>query len=244
MGDSQQQHTISPHVQGTEAWHRERSERITASNFSEAAGFTGDRTELSMRVLGIKPSARKNHAMANGNRLEPYARAWYVEKFGRPVKECGLCRPSWDNRLGASPDGLVGDDGIIEIKCPMEMYDSVAGHEARRKQGETFGPFYHDHIPTSHYAQIQGTMKITGRHWCDYIVYCPPTVYKERIPYNEMYWENLYPKLKDFFLATASMKRDHVDATGRDPPKEWKALERGTEVACSVEQQQSPTDNS
>jgi hypothetical protein len=74
------------------------------------------------------------------------------------VQEVGfIVREEEDYKLGFSPDGLVGDDGIIEIK-------------SRRPQGQLIA-FLSDRVPTSNMAQLQAGMFVTGRAWCDYVSY-------------------------------------------------------------------------
>lgn len=87
---------------------------------------------------------------------EDPARETYAEHYGVEVTSCGFMVLDGDGfRLGYSPDGLVGDDGLIEIKAPRQK-----GHVATVVAGE---------VPAEHMPQIQAGLAVSGRQWCDYI---------------------------------------------------------------------------
>ena len=94
-------------------------------------------------------------AMESGNEWEPYARAWYETEQLLDVSEVGYITKG--DYFGYSPDGLVGDGGLIEIKCPQ-------GKELARFM--ITGEIQPDHI-----KQMQWGMWVSGRDWCDYVVY-------------------------------------------------------------------------
>lgn len=99
--------------------------------------------------------------MERGNELEPYARARYEKENFVEVQEVGYIQR--DEFTGVSPDGLVGEDGAIEIKCPhpktfLRWLDS---------------PRLVADIPKDYYCQMQWLMFITNRRWCDYVAFCP-----------------------------------------------------------------------
>ena len=98
-----------------------------------------------------------------GSAMEAEARRWYEFEKSVEVVECGFCL-SDDRRIGASPDGLVGDDGLAEFKCPK------ASHHIGIMLGED---------AHKHRSQLQGQLLVTGREWVDLVVYSPclpPTV--------------------------------------------------------------------
>lgn len=100
------------------------------------------------------------YAMRRGQELEPRARSVYERRTGAWIEEAGLALTD-DDRFGYSTDGLRDDDGLIEIKCPM----------ACDKLGEVW-----QHPESAHLEyidQINGGLWITGRKYCDLIVYCP-----------------------------------------------------------------------
>ncbi len=151
----------------------------------------------------------QKRAMENGERLEPWVRDWYMNEYKKKVQERGLVIPKWCTRIGVSVDGFIENpkdgkkrnQGIIEIKCPMNMYPELVDNSHRLQRGEKFPPFYRDHIKPDHYAQMQGGMAILNADYCDYIVYVGTTrdIYTARILRDRAYWDNeLFPKLLSF----------------------------------------------
>jgi predicted phage-related endonuclease len=91
--------------------------------------------------------------------LEPLARDIYAEHRA-PVQECGFVTADFDGTvIGYSPDGLVGEDGLIEIKSPRQK------HHLRS--------LLSDEVPAEYVAQVQTGLAVTGRAWCDFITYAP-----------------------------------------------------------------------
>jgi putative phage-type endonuclease len=163
--------------QGTEEWHELRLGRATASRFSdimanvrtgEAASVKNYRAELVIeRLTGSRNDIPKSFAMQWGTDTEPLARLTYQLLSGNTVQECGFFAHE-TLEAGASPDGLVGDDGLLEIKCP-----NTATHiETLRKQK----------IPNQYYWQVIGQLWMTGRKWCDFVSFDP------RLPDNAQYF--------------------------------------------------------
>ena len=89
---------------------------------------------------------------------EPNARHWYSNTFG-PVRQAGFVLPDDTDTFGGSPDGLVGDSGIIEIKCPRS--DILIMYHAEGV------------VPACYRPQIQGLLLVTGREWCDFVAWHP-----------------------------------------------------------------------
>jgi putative phage-type endonuclease len=156
--------------QGSDEWHALRRGIVTASAISKLLTATfkpasNDTSRallyqlLAERILGESDQSFYNDDMARGVLLEPYARDLYTEHFA-PVTECGfitLTTPA--GVLGYSPDGLVGGDGLIEIKCPRPKT-----HLRSLLTGE---------VPAEYFPQVQTGLAVTGRLWCDYISYAP-----------------------------------------------------------------------
>lgn len=155
--------------QGTDEWHAIRRGIVTASvvgklitpkTVKPAANDTsrGLLAQLvAERITGFTESVYPNAAMQRGTLDEPYARAIYSENV-QAVTETGfMIRDDWGFQIGYSPDGLVGDDGLIEIKS--------------RDQKIQLRTFLDDEVPLENIAQIQCGLLVSGRKWCDYVSY-------------------------------------------------------------------------
>ncbi len=106
-----------------------------------------------------------NKATEWGEHFEPEARDLYSEMTGYLVTECGFIQSQESEMFGGSPDGLVGEDGLIEIKCPyasnhVEHLTLKTAQDLQASKKEYF-------------AQCQGNLLATGRKWCDFVSYDP-----------------------------------------------------------------------
>jgi putative phage-type endonuclease len=110
-------------------------------------------------ITKTKADGFTNAAMEWGTEQEPFARAAYEAKTGVMVEEVGFVPHPLIEWAGASPDGLVGPDGLVEIKCPntATMIDTLLTGK----------------VPGKYNIQMQFQMACTGRHWCDYVVFDP-----------------------------------------------------------------------
>ena len=155
--------------QGTAAWLQERAGFVTASRLTdvmakiktgEAAGRANYRAELvAQRLTGQVQEGFTNAAMAHGNEFEPFARAEYEILNSVMVEEVGFVKHPALDWTGASPDGLIGDDGLIEIKCP-----NTATHIEYLLNGGA---------PAKYQMQMLWQMECTGRKWCDFASFDP-----------------------------------------------------------------------
>jgi len=154
-------------VQGTPEWLSARAGRVTASMISnvlmkpETAGFRDYQAQLVAEILTGKPqgSDYTNVHMQYGTETEPLARSAYEAETGFSVDEVGLCIHPTIERAGASPDGLVGNSGLVEIKCPK-----VATHLAYQIAGV---------VPSGYKNQMMWQIACTGRDWCDFVSFRP-----------------------------------------------------------------------
>lgn len=158
---------VSNLEQGSPEWLQSRLGKPTASNFGKLITPTGKPSTsaegyinelIAQRITGELPEFYTNEAMARGNELEPSAKALYEFTTGFDVVEVGLCLHD-EFECGASPDGLVGDEGAIEIKCPLPHT-----HVSYLRAGD---------VPGKYIPQIQGCLWITGREWLDFMSYHP-----------------------------------------------------------------------
>ena len=154
-------------IQGTPEWLAERAGKVTASMVSavlakpETAGYRDYQAQLVAEILTGKPqgSDYTNAAMQFGTEMEPLARSAYEAETGFSVDEVGFCQHPTIDRAGASPDGLVGNSGLVEIKCPK-----VATHLAYLIAGV---------VPAGYKNQMLWQMACTGRDWCDFASFRP-----------------------------------------------------------------------
>lgn len=156
-------------AQRSDEWYALRAGRITASAVSnvlakiktgEASDRKNYRAQLVVERLTGKPveNGFMTHHMQRGIEIEPFARAAYEVETGNVVTESGF----WvfdDLLVGASPDGLVGDEGLLEIKCP-----SLPTH---------LGYLLGKKLPSIYEPQVQTQLWVTGRKWCDFMSYSP-----------------------------------------------------------------------
>lgn len=154
--------------QRSNEWFKARLGKVTASNLSNVIAMTKSgesayrrnyRHQLvTERLTGKVTQIYVNQAMQHGIDTEDEARDFYVFKHAN-VDEVGFIDHPTIDMAGASPDGLVGDDGLIEIKCrqPQNHTETLISHK----------------IPNNYKLQMFWQMACTGRRWCDYVSYCP-----------------------------------------------------------------------
>ena len=195
--------------QGSDEWFAVRLGKVTSSCFSKAiAGGAGKTADAYMyqliaeRMAGESQDGYTNPAMQWGTDTEPLAREYYEALNGCSVQEVGFAELNED--IGSSTDGFVGDDGIIEIKCPnstTHIKNMVAGK-----------------MPPEYKAQVQGGLWVTGRKWCDFVSYDPRITeapyFCERIGRDEKYIQELSGKIDAFIV---KMKETISKITGKSP---------------------------
>ena len=156
-------------VQGTADWHALRLGKATASRIADIVaktktGWGASRTNylaqlVAERLTGATSESFTNSAMKWGNEVEPDARAAYEFHADIDVAQVAFVEHPSIAMTGASPDGLVGDDGLVEVKCPQ-----TATH-IETLLGQT--------VPGKYVTQMQWQMACTGRRWCDFASYDP-----------------------------------------------------------------------
>jgi putative phage-type endonuclease len=140
-------------------WHTARRGKLTASNLGAALGQVGytSRVQALRRALGTDTFVG-NVATDHGTKNEANAILDYQILSGNVVDATGLwIHPDYP-WLAGSPDGFVGSEGMVEVKCPFY----------RRKNGQRL----HSSVPGHYWMQINALLQITGRKWCDYICWC------------------------------------------------------------------------
>jgi len=155
--------------QGTPEWHELRRGKVTASRVADilAKTKTGPSAsrqnyliELALqRVTKTIEESYTNAAMEWGTQTEPQARVAYEVKTGNFVDQVAFIDHPTIAGFGCSPDGIVGDSGLIEIKCP-----NSATHWSYIKSNEP---------PNKYFIQMQAQMAVTGAKWCDFVSFDP-----------------------------------------------------------------------
>lgn len=155
--------------QRTDEWFAARLGKVSASRVAEViaktkTGPSASRrnyaVELALeRITGTRQERYQNAAMQRGTDLEPLARAAYEAATGQLVEEVGFILHPSIKSAGASPDGFVGGDGLVEIKVP-----NSATHLDTMLAGKADAQY----LPQMHWQ-----MACTGRKWCDFVSFDP-----------------------------------------------------------------------
>ena len=174
--------------QGTEEWFNIRIGKVTASRVADVlaktkTGYSTTRDNymaqlVCERLTGQKGESFTNAAIQHGIETEAYARAAYEALRDVLVDEVGFVSHPTIEMSGASPDGLVGEDGLIEIKCP-----NTATH---------IETLLSESVPNKYYTQMQFQLACTGRKWCDFVSFdnrllTELQVFVKRVPRDDVY---------------------------------------------------------
>jgi putative phage-type endonuclease len=156
-------------LQGSPEWRLARCGSLGASRMADAvartkSGYGASRNNLMAELLverltGLPTEGYTNAAMQWGSEREPEARAAYEFRADVDVEQIGLITHPTLAGTHASPDGLIGDDGMLEIKCP-----NTATHVETLLDGDVAGKYV---------TQMQWQMACAGRKWCDFVSYDP-----------------------------------------------------------------------
>lgn len=195
------------HKQGSQEWFDARLGKVTASRFNdlltkprskkdqEAGNLSKTANsyllELISELLTGEGKSFSNEALEWGTENEPLAREEYELSTFNEVSEVGFIDHPTIANVGGSPDGLVGDGGMIEIKCPYNSNNHV-----KYLIGDA-------PISKAYYAQMQGNLWINGREWCDFVSFDPRIkgknkIYIRRIERDEQFIPGLEMSILSF----------------------------------------------
>ena len=192
-------------VQGTPEWFDVRRRIATASNFATiiASGKDGDKSVTRRKLMNVMAGewitgevaeTYRNAAMERGNAMEAEARDWYGRTRFADLALVGFVRRTVYNTfgdvafvVGCSPDALIGKDGVLEIKTMrpdllIDLMDRGGGG-----------------FPPEHRAQIQGSLWVTDRAWCDLVIYyrgMPKLTF--RVERDDVYIQHLAEQVEVF----------------------------------------------
>lgn len=209
-------------IQGTDEWHDQRRGIVTASVVGRLLTSTGkvasndtSRTLVAQlvaeRITGWTDPVYVSDDMLRGHDDEPRAVDVYAEHFA-PVTATGfMVRDDWGFRIGYSPDGLVGDDGLIEVKS-----------RRAKKQLQTI---LDDAVPAENYAQLQAGLLVSGRAWVDYVSFAGGMpLYVKRVFPEPDWFDAIVAAVTSFELAASLMVEQYREAT-RGLPMTERAVE-------------------
>ena len=152
--------------QQSEAWHQIRCGKVTGTRFKalvageSTATYKDLVTNIACEIItGKAEETYSNAIMEHGLEMEPIARTEYERLFDTEVKTAGFISPDEDHKyhdwIGISPDGLIPDEGILEIKCPL-MRTHLEYIETNR-------------LPSEYRYQVQGQLFVTGLKYCHFM---------------------------------------------------------------------------
>lgn len=185
--------------QRTDEWFAARLGKVTASRVADLmattkSGYAASRDNLMAQLVVeiLTNQGQESYTSASmqwGTEQEPFARAAYEIATGQMVDECGFVPHPTIANAGASPDGLVGTDGLVEIKCPNTagMIDALLTQT----------------VPGKYNAQMQMQMACTGRAWCDYAVFDPrmpakAQLFIKRVPRDPVFIQKMEAEIVKF----------------------------------------------
>ena len=185
--------------QGTPEWFAARLGNVTASRVADViaktkSGYSASRDNymaqlICERMTGTVAESFTNAAMQWGTETEPLARAAYESYADVLVDEVGYVAHPTIDHAGASPDGLVGLFGLLEIKSPQS-----------NTHIETL---ISEKVPTKYITQMQWQMACTGRAWCDFVSFDPRLpnglqLFVKRVEFDTEYVAMLEEEVKKF----------------------------------------------
>jgi len=199
-------------IQGSEEWFAARCGKVTASRVADViartkTGYSASRANyaaelIAERLTGCTAPSFTNAAMQHGTLCEPVARQAYQNRHGVLVTEVAFIDHPEIAMTGASPDGLVGNVGLIEIKCPNTAthLDTLLGEPIAQK----------------YVTQMMWQMACTGREWCDFVSFDPRLpenmqMFVQRVPRDLSLILDLEQQVSDF-LAEIDAKVEALTA--------------------------------
>jgi hypothetical protein len=206
-------------IQGTDEWLDQRRGMVTASvvgklvtaktlktaSNDESRGLTAQL--VAERITGWTDPVYVSDDMLRGTEDEPRARDLYSEHYA-PVTEVGfLIRDDWGFRIGYSPDGLVGDDGLIECKS-----------RRAKKQLQTI---LADEVPPENMPQLQCGLLVSGREWIDYVSYAGGMpMWVKRVTPDQRWFDAILTAVALFEETAAEMVATYEEVTKGLAPTE------------------------
>jgi putative phage-type endonuclease len=202
--------------QRTDSWFSARLGKVTASRISDVmaktkSGPSASRKNYQMQLLCERLTGRKEEgftsaAMQRGTDMEPIARSAYEVDKGVMVQECGFVPCPLIEMAGASPDGLVGSDGLVEFKVP-----NTATHVDFLRTGN---------IDSGYQLQMMFQMMCAGRKWCDFVSFDDrlpePLQYKcVRLMFDEEVAASIHKEVTSFLAELNALEAEMLEKMRR-----------------------------
>jgi len=197
-------------IQGTPEWHAARIGKITGSRFKDVLSTRGAtranymRELLTERKTGRAIQGYCSPEMEWGIQTEPQARTYYEKWSGLTVEQVGFIdhpQELYNGYVGVSPDGLILDNGCIEIKCPNT--DTHLEYISKAV------------VPTKYIPQIQGALWVTGRDFCNFISFDPRVpeqpFFCTRVERDQAYINKLAAAVDVFIQEMVEMQKNQVE---------------------------------
>jgi hypothetical protein len=195
-------------IQGSDEWMDQRRGIITASAVGrlitpktvKPASNPESRSLTTLlaaeRITGWTDPTYINDDMMRGTLNEPIAREKYAEHYA-PVTECGfMVEDKWNFQIGFSPDGLVGDEGLLEIKS--------------RRAKNHFATIISDEVPLENMAQLMCGLLVSGREFIDYVSYTPGMpLFVKRVYPQQKWFDAIIQAVTEFEENVAVMIRTY-----------------------------------
>ena len=208
-----------PHVeQRSDTWHDLRRGMVTASTVAKlitptlkvADNDTSRAVTASLvaeRITGVTEPSFTSDDMWRGVLHEPVARGYYAEHY-QPVREYGYMVRQFDGfEIGLSPDGLISDDGLLEVKCPRAK--------------EHMRTVLADKVPAQYMAQCQTALLVSGRAWIDYVSFhAGLPLYVKRVHRDLAWHDAILAAAEAFERNVERMVADYRAATKHLPATE------------------------
>ena len=216
--------------QRTPKWMTARKGRLTGSMVGAALGLAPyqskeDCFRALVRSMHDMPSEFEgNIATEYGTNMEPQARSAYELRTGNTVQDAGFV--PYDDWSGDSPDGYIGQDGLIEIKCPFGL---------RKDPSPEFKSI---HDQPHYYAQMQWQLLVTDRSWCDFYQWSPHGDRLETVVYDPTWIAENLPRLHNFWWAASEADPAEYEGPRRkvvDTPEAAKLVAEYDELSDAID---------
>ncbi|XP_054285453.1 uncharacterized protein LOC129001999 [Macrosteles quadrilineatus] len=184
-------------------WLQTRRNLLTASNYGRVCKMKPT-TGCGPFVKQLLYSTFDCEAMAYGRSHEDTARQHLERELETTIQPCGLFIHPQKMFLGATPDGLLGADGLVEIKCPssaknMTPDEAIISRKVTfwKSQDGKIGDINRTH---NYYYQVQGQLGVTGREFCVFALWTPKGLKTEKIKRDDEFWNSMIIKLERFYM--------------------------------------------